>query len=332
MIYVASYARQQGFNAVDVRDTNIEALNYCARPEAIRPLIRRWAQRRHQLATQRSLSKLEQIEYSYLVRAEALEPQAPSRAIAAFKNPETFYDYAQYREAARQIELWMNSLSCSAFPGQFIGTSLTWAGGLFNTSSEADLTNKGLLDRIVGPFREYFHDLFFPDLRHRQYDLVGISVTYTSQLPYTLWLLRELRRILPDVYLVCGGAEVSDVWKYVINRDSFARIFQEADACVIGEGETAFARILEALSRRERPAQIQNVVCRDRHNGTYAPPPSIAYEALDSLPTPDYELMSSDSYFSPHLFYYYSPTRGCYWNKCTFCDYGLNFGTPTSPW
>src|SRR5262249_8450309 len=20
------------------------------------------------------------------------------------------------------------------------------------------------------------------------------------------------------------------------------------------------------------------------------------------------------------------------WNKCTFCDYGLNFGTPTSPW
>jgi hypothetical protein len=29
---------------------------------------------------------------------------------------------------------------------------------------------------------------------------------------------------------------------------------------------------------------------------------------------------------------YYSPTRGCYWNKCTFCDYGLNSDGPTSPW
>ena len=332
LIYVASYARQQGFHAVDVRDTNVEALNYCARPEALRPLIHRWAQRRHQLATQPSLSKIEQIEYSYLVRAEALDPQAPSHAIATLKNPETFYDYAQYREAVLQIELWMNSLSCSAFPGQFIGTSLKWEGGLFNSSSEADLTNKELLDRVVGPFREYFHDLFFPDLRHQQYDLVGVNITYTSQLPYTLWLLQELRRILPDVYLVCGGTEVSDVWKYAINRDSFARIFQAADACVVGEGETAFARILEALSRRQRPAQIQNVVCLDRQNGNYTPAPSIAYEDLDLLPTPDYELMSSDSYFSPHLFYYYSPTRGCYWNKCTFCDYGLNFGTPTSPW
>ncbi|MFC7478886.1 B12-binding domain-containing radical SAM protein [Luedemannella flava] len=26
------------------------------------------------------------------------------------------------------------------------------------------------------------------------------------------------------------------------------------------------------------------------------------------------------------------PSRGCYWNKCTFCDYGLNTDGPTSPW
>ena len=28
----------------------------------------------------------------------------------------------------------------------------------------------------------------------------------------------------------------------------------------------------------------------------------------------------------------YAPTRGCYWNRCTFCDYGLNTDKPTSPW
>lgn len=27
-----------------------------------------------------------------------------------------------------------------------------------------------------------------------------------------------------------------------------------------------------------------------------------------------------------------SPSRGCYWNRCAFCDYGLNQDAPTSPW
>jgi len=332
LVYVASCARQQGFLAVEVCDTNIEALNYCARPDVLCRMMQGWEARRHRLSAQPSLSKLEQIEYCYLVRAQALEPQSPGRAISVLKDPEAFYDYSLYRDAVRQIELWLNSLSCDAFPGQFVGMSLTWAGGLFNTSSEADLTNEKLLERVVGPFREYFCEVFFPELRRRQYDLIGINVTYTSQLPYALWLVRKIREILPDSYLVCGGTEVSDIWKYVLNRDSFARIFREADACVVGEGETAFVRILESLSLHRRPSQIPNVVSLDRQRGTCTPPPTIVYEDLDLLPTPEYRLMSSESYFSPHLFHYYSPTRGCYWNKCTFCDYGLNFGTPTSPW
>jgi hypothetical protein len=37
-------------------------------------------------------------------------------------------------------------------------------------------------------------------------------------------------------------------------------------------------------------------------------------------------------YLSPERGINYSPTRGCYWNRCTFCDYGLNSDRPTSPW
>jgi hypothetical protein len=37
------------------------------------------------------------------------------------------------------------------------------------------------------------------------------------------------------------------------------------------------------------------------------------------------------SYWSPEPVILYSPTRGCYWNRCTFCDYGLNTDSPTSP-
>lgn len=58
----------------------------------------------------------------------------------------------------------------------------------------------------------------------------------------------------------------------------------------------------------------------------------IHYEDLSQISTPDFSLIPWDKYLSPHPLVYYSPSRGCYWNKCTFCDYGLNFDTPTSPW
>ena len=273
LIYVASYARSRGFAAVEVRDTNIEALDYCARPEVLGPLLRAWGERRRHLSARPSLTGAEQLEYSHLVRAGALEPQSAARAISVLRDPEAFYDYPRYREAVGQIGLWLNSLSCEAFPGQFLDGSFARLGGLFNTSGVADLTDAGLLDRIVGPFREYYREVLFPELRRRRFDLIGLNVTYTSQLPYALWLIRELRRLLPDVFLVCGGTEVSDVWKYAARPESFARVFRGADACVVGEGETAFVRLLESLAGGGRPEPIPNVIRLDPRGETCAPPP-----------------------------------------------------------
>ncbi|HEU4754581.1 MAG TPA: radical SAM protein, partial [Armatimonadota bacterium] len=246
---------------------------------------------------------------------------------------EGFYDYARYREAASTVQLWIRSLSCGAFPGQFApGGHALEPDGLFSLSSLADLTDPEVLGRVVGPLREYYREVLFPELARRQPRLVGINITYASQLPYALWLLRELRELLPESLLVCGGTEVSGVWKYLGDRGNMGRLFAGADACVVGEGETAFLRLLEAASAGRKPEPAPNTVLFDRATAECTPPPGIHYENLEELPTPDYTLMRSDLYFSPHTMVYYSPTRGCYWNKCTFCDYGLNFGTPTSPW
>jgi anaerobic magnesium-protoporphyrin IX monomethyl ester cyclase len=332
LVYVASYARANGFPDIEVRDTNIEALTYCARPDFLKRLKQRLEVRRRKLDQSLYLTRLEQLEYLYVIGAEALDAEMPSRAIEKLKDEETFYDYSTYRDCVRQLQLWMKSLSCESFPGQYDQGFNLPAGGLFSKSKVADLTNKAVLDRVVGPLREYFHQEFFPELLGAGYSVIGINVTYTSQLPYSLWLMWEIRRLLPDTYIVVGGTEISDVWKYMKDKAQFGQLFRHADACVIGEGETAFARILESLSLGKRPGAIANVVRIDGSTQSHFPPPNVTYENLDALPKPEYELIRSDLYFSPHRFIYYSPTRGCYWNKCTFCDYGLNFGTPTSPW
>jgi hypothetical protein len=122
---------------------------------------------------------------------------------------------------------------------------------------------------------------------------------------------------------------VSDVWKYARDPGVFADVFSSADACVVGEGETAFVELLEAVTHGRRPDAVPNCVLLDNASPQR---PRIVYEDLDRIPTPDYDLLPQGAYLSPHPLVYYSPTRGCYWNRCTFCDYGLNFGTPTSPW
>jgi hypothetical protein len=107
-------------------------------------------------------------------------------------------------------------------------------------------------------------------------------------------------------------------------------VFSVFDACVIGEGETAFYTLIDRVRMGSRDASgIANVFVPQ---GRGISPVVVKYEDVAGLPSPDLTIGSGDQYLFPEKFVYYSPSRGCYWNKCTFCDYGLNFGTPTSPW
>ncbi len=44
---------------------------------------------------------------------------------------------------------------------------------------------------------------------------------------------------------------------------------------------------------------------------------------LREAPAPDYSDLDLDRYWAPSRTLLYAPTRGCYWNQCSFCYYGL---------
>lgn len=329
LIYLASHAKANGFDDVRVYDTNIDALWYLAQPERLRERLATWRARLRAFGTRPTLRGSEQVEYLTLVRAAGLDAAAPLAAMETLRDAERFFDYAEYARCVKVLNRFLDALSLDAIPGQF-GLGFNLAGAPANMASIDELTDSEVLDRIAGAHRPYFLDAFLPELAASAPHLVGINVTYTSQLPFALWLGREIRARLPDAYLVFGGTEISDTYKYTTERERLRDLFACADACVVGEGERAFVGMLEALARGERPAALPNtIVPRD---ATRPLVPAIAYEDIERHVTPRYELAQPARYLSPAPFVYYSPTRGCYWNKCTFCDYGLNFGTPTSPW
>lgn len=185
-----------------------------------------------------------------------------------------------------------------------------------------------MIDAIASPFTGYLETEFAELLVERPWRLIGLSVNYAAQLPVALKMARMVRELAPEAVVVFGGTEVCDVVKYALSRSAVWRVFRDADAIVPGEGETPLVALLDAVRTGTPLGGIAGVL-------TPGAPPAAAerihYENVADLPTPAFDVWDWQRYWSPEPVILYSPTRGCYWNKCTFCDYGLNDDRPTSP-
>jgi len=62
---------------------------------------------------------------------------------------------------------------------------------------------------------------------------------------------------------------------------------------------------------------------KDPATGALRQGPAWTLNLADSA-APDYADLALDRYLAPGRLLLYSPTRGCYWNKCSFCCYGFN--------
>lgn len=152
--------------------------------------------------------------------------------------------------------------------------------------------------------------------------LVGFSSTF-QQNTASFALARRLKQRYPDILTVFGGANFDGEM-----GPELVRLVDCVDFAVIGEGDTAFPRLLEALAAGADPSEIPGVARRigDR---VVATPPAAPHTRLDELPVPDY-----GEYFdraarlglpTDHIAIPFESARGCWWgakHHCTFC--GLN--------
>jgi len=326
--YLVAATAAAGFTGYQCADVNIAMLNHMSQPLQVAALLDSADRTRARLEAAHTLSRGEQITYRSALKGVGLEPDSVTRAIAVLRHPPSFYRYDTYRQAAMVLKRWVDLFCVDSLPGAFDGFSLN-PNGPINLGSVDDVTDAVVLDRLTAPFASYF-DLPFADLlARRPWSLVGVSINYVSQLPFGIQMCRRIRELCPDVVLVVGGTEVSDDLKYLRNPRDIWRLFSECDAVVVGEGESALVHILEGVRQRStEPVRWPGVLTRGDVGLSF---PSVKYEDVAGLPTPRYDVWNWEEYWSPEPVVYYSPTRGCYWNKCTFCDYGLNTDGPTSP-
>jgi anaerobic magnesium-protoporphyrin IX monomethyl ester cyclase len=165
----------------------------------------------------------------------------------------------------------------------------------------------------------YFHRTSIPSLIKDTSDVIGISVPYFSQLIPAFLLAKLIRKADPSIHITMGGPVIT--WGKEVLKDDL-RFSKWIDSFFIGEADKSLVYLVEALEGKRGLDKVPNIVLYD--NGKVKNQfDSSHYVELDWLPTPDFSMLPLKRYFAPKRIICITPTRGCYFNKCAFCNYSF---------
>jgi radical SAM superfamily enzyme YgiQ (UPF0313 family) len=313
---LAAYLRAQGFDDVHLMDASIEAYEHFLEPGRLaRSLERvRASGRLERLQAQPSLGYSELVAYRSLTQAELCGEWAIAGiedAKAVLRDRERFYDVPSYLRAARCIEQALALVSAEHYPSVYSAHGFSMRHSIQRT----DDIVAGAQDEQGNPFIEFFREVTLPRIQALDPDLVGISVTFTSQAIPAFTLAAMLKAWRPDIHVTMGGGLFAYVGHKLARR---ADVFDFVDSIVMLEGERPLARIAEAVASGGGLEGIPNIIYRDAA-GQVQVNPEVEPLDIDSLPTPDFEGLPLERYLSPEFIVPLAITRGCYWGKCVFC-------------
>jgi anaerobic magnesium-protoporphyrin IX monomethyl ester cyclase len=139
-----------------------------------------------------------------------------------------------------------------------------------------------------------------------------------------VWLAAELSRRIkaacPKIVILVGGPHISSMGMETMQR------FPEFDIAVIGEGEGILSQLLARLEAGQSPAEVPNIIYRERGQVRSTRRQSIR-SPMDDLPMPAWDLLPGfPRAYTPAVYSYpqgpvatIAASRGCPFH-CKFCD------------
>jgi len=229
---------------------------------------------------------------------------------------EEFYDMDQYREGLFLIDKWLELISTLYFP-----TRITVVDNQFSSYSiysSRDIL-KAIRDEEQNPYIELFRDLFLPSILADKPDLVGVSITATSQIIPGLTLCRLIKESNADLHLTIGGSIFT---RLVDNLRRCASLFELTDDFIVFEGETALLELVTQLEGKREFSKVPNLIYRQ--NGKITVNQPFYSENIDALPAPNYDGFPLGHYLAPATVLPVQFSRGCYYKDCAFCALTLD--------
>jgi ribosomal peptide maturation radical SAM protein 1 len=150
------------------------------------------------------------------------------------------------------------------------------------------------------------------------YDIIGFSLNYGQFLP-SLSIAKNIKQLDPDKKIILGGSRSVDRLGIKIMES-----FDYIDFIVSGEGEEPLYRI---ASDYENYNKIPNLIYKNNNQIIFNESQNII--DINSLSIPSYNSFFKDLYQTDgEIIEYFNLkgmlpieiSRGCWWNKCSFCS------------
>lgn len=328
--YLKGNLLRNGFSDISMRDINIEFVNYCIQEANVEAFYSQGDRRLKDLARCGALNYPEQEEFYGLWASNRIDSELVHQAARDLRDREAFLDFERYLKHVNTLTRYFGFLGALSYPSE-IANFKHMSRARYSIYNLRDLFDVELGETICAPFVHYFQEQLRNDAELCATECFGISIVYDHQLFHSLVFARLLKQVWPEKLVLLGGTSISQLYKHLKDKSELRRFFSLCDAIVVGEGETAICEIAETEGVLTRKPSIPNTITYDAARDRVRLPLQIHYENVPALGSPVYE-HPWDLYLTPERGINYAPTRGCYWNRCTFCDYGLNSDKPTSPW
>lgn len=333
LAYVAAPLLAAGYD-VDVVDLNAVWFRRLFTRQTVEAWKAGWQSELRGLENHRRLGIARQERLVELLQSIAIADRLDPEAAVEILRSEAFYDLPSYLEARDQVRAFELLLSRLYGPYDFFGSFII---------PPYEPCARSLIGRALESRRliEDLKEILGRRYGGRDYLFCGVSFPFSGQLLPGFAALAAVGELFPDAVRVAGGTAISDVYKYKLEPRSLSPFQAVCDYFYIGEAETAVVELAAFCAGESAAPPGQLVDLADPGaRPARAPVPYIALATSEQkrfvphsweASPPHYGWIEWDLYLSPERRVNYSPSRGCFWNQCTFCDYGLNGDSPTAP-
>lgn len=289
-------------HTVQIRDLNLEAVLHFLQPDVI-----------HE-----SLNALKQRD-NLSSKAQSLVTLAPkiievaSQAPRILRTAESFFDPHQFNTARDSIQAIL------AVNTALLRPEVVWS--ILPLAYEIKAADPAALTDILSTTATDEGNVFAPlwrsqllvEIENERPDVIGITLTNRQQWWPALYLARLLKAA--GYFVVLGGALLS---KFVNSLQQLPVFFETfCHVVIMYEGEHAFLGLLNALENKKSLCHVPNLLYLE-NDEVHVTPTFI--EDVPTLPTPDFGQSRLDQYFVPYPVLPILTGKGCYFNRCKFCD------------
>jgi radical SAM superfamily enzyme YgiQ (UPF0313 family) len=324
---LAGYIRSQGYRVAQ-KDLNRQLYEALLTPSNLKQsyaeltALQERLEKKSRLTAQ-ELGKYRQWGIALLVAPYLIKNIESAKAVLC--HPDDFFDPEKFTWSYNVLYRSMDLVTARYYPTKF---DLKNFETPYSTQSSRDLI-KSTRDGKLNPFIDFFKKFsIVEEIFKDKPDFVGISVASNyTQLIAALTLARMIKERDHTVYINLGGSGLSLIAN---DLERCKRLFSMADSFTVYDGETSLLTLLRELEAKKNFSNVPNLIWCKR--GTVIANKPYITEPMESVPTPDYRGLPIKKYRSPLPVLSVQISRGCYWNRCSYCQRERGLSHATHPY